>query len=158
MTWLGYLVHRKFDPLDRQLCVWYNFIAAVVTHCTRCCRGRTAMQYAKSYDIVPITAVALWLNNEEGEPCKNGAIAYFTSNKIYGYPFVAFCDAFFTATPSLDDAIKNADANQDLQQNSLNLEARATVLIYELPHINWGTAKECRGLNDGEGCNDLWQL
>lgn len=108
--------------------------------------------------------VYLSCNNEDDDrACASGgkypngnAIAYFSSKRTYGYPLVVFCDPFFNSPKvgSLDDAIKQVDENKDYQQNSLNMRTRATTFLHELLHINWGSAKECRGLNEGEACKD----
>jgi hypothetical protein len=80
--------------------------------------------------------------------------AYYTPDKRYGYPLVVFCPRFFSELPSLDDAIKKVDNNPDLKQNSMNMQSQATTFMHELLHIDWGTAKECRGLTDDVACKD----
>jgi hypothetical protein len=95
----------------------------------------------------------------QSKPCGLGPVnAYYTPDKRYGYPLVVFCPRFFSELPSLDDAIKKVDNNPDLKQNSMNIQSQATTFMHELLHIDWGTAKECRGLTDDVACKDQWQI
>jgi len=98
------------------------------------------------------------IDESASKPCAKGTVnAYFTPDRKYGYPLLVFCPRFFTKVPSLDDAIASIDANKDYQQNAINLQTRATTFMHELLHVNWGSAKECRGLKEGEACRDQWQ-
>lgn len=98
------------------------------------------------------------INEHNDEMCANGkATAYYTPDKKYGYPLVIFCSAFFDKLPTHDEAIKKVDADPARKQNSFSMRSQATTFMHELLHINWGTAKECRGLNNGDACNDHWQ-
>ena len=88
------------------------------------------------------------------ESCKSGTFfAYLSPTKDYPYPLVVFRPVWFNKRQSLDEAIAKVNANKDLQQKCTQYAILShRYLMHELLHINWGTAQECRGLREGEGC------
>lgn len=102
------------------------------------------------------------IDESKNKDCSSGnVVAFYSSTHDKGYPLITFCDPFFDRpdrVPGLDEAIERAKKEPDRQQNAMNFRTRATTFMHELLHVGWGTAKECRGLEDDLGCEDHFQV
>ena len=96
--------------------------------------------------------------NDPIRKCKDSDIgAYYVPDARKHYPQVAVCPNFFDDAkfPSLDDVMDKVDDHKELSQNAGSMLGRATVLLREWLHINWGTTQICAGK---DACQDHKQL